>query len=136
MCVLGDVDATVGPCIWLTNGLFPHFASVLFFLCRPRNEGIMVNTGFIKTLLVACALAAALAPADVQGLDEIKCLDRGDLYVSFSSSGGCSAVAAEFNRLPGGKSVECVSSLPFGPTSQKVLEQSYPWLNMSSRLQC
>ena len=97
-----------GPCIWLTNGLFPHFVSVLFF-CRPRNEGIMVNTGIIKTLLVGCALVAALAPVNVQGLDEITCDSDGKLYVDGGSS-QCAAVAAEFNRLPGGKSLECVSS--------------------------
>ena len=68
----------------------------------------MVNTGIIKTLLVACALVAALAPATVQGLDEIQCDSEGRLYIYY---GDCDPVAAEFNRLPGGKSLECVSSL-------------------------
>ena len=86
-----------GPCIWLTNGLFPHFVSVLFF-GLPRNEGIMVNTGIIKTLLVACALVAALAPGAVQGLDEIKCHSDGDLRVD--GDGDClfSSIVAQTDQ--------------------------------------
>lgn len=68
----------------------------------------MVNIGIIKTLLAACALVAALAPATVQGwgdvgLGEIKC--RGNknnnwLYVSGSAQ-QCKNVVNELGKVDG-----------------------------------
>ena len=71
----------------------------------------MVNTGVIKKLLVVCALAAAFAPATVQGLEEIKC-DGSRLYVSGESA--CNEVVAEVNKLSDGIGgfAECVSLRP------------------------
>ena len=75
----------------------------------------MVNTGIIKTLLVACALVAALAPATVQGLGEIRCTNKYGKPCNLEVMGGwsaCNEVVTEMNKVDGISGYTCVRLRP------------------------